>query len=177
HDQIEAMTMGDRVAVLKDGLLQQVDTPLNLYDNPRNLFVAGFIGSPAMNLIEGEVSEDGIHIGDYVVPVPRETLGKASEEKRLMLGIRPETFELGEGTDGIGIDVGVVEELGADAFLYGTVTGLSDEEKLTAQQITARISSRTPPRRGATVRLKIDPEQVHVFSQADGRRLTETTGR
>ena len=70
HDQVEAMTMGDRVAVLKDGLLQQVDTPLNLYDKPNNLFVAGFIGSPAMNLIEGEVASDGIHIGDYIVPVP-----------------------------------------------------------------------------------------------------------
>ena len=129
HDQVEAMTMGDRVAVLKDGLLQQCDTPLNLYDKPRNLFVAGFIGSPAMNLIEGDVADDGIHIGDYVVPVPRETLGKAANEKRLTLGIRPENFELGEGNDGIGIDVAVVEELGADAFLYGTVAGLSDEER------------------------------------------------
>ena len=110
--------------------------------------MAGFIGSPAMNLIEGDVADDGIHIGDYVVPVPRETLAKAPNEKRLMLGIRPENFTLGEGNDGIGIDVAVVEELGADAFLYGTVAGLSDEEKLTAQQITARISSRTPPQRG-----------------------------
>ena len=139
HDQVEAMTMGDRVAVLKDGLLQQCDTPLNLYDKPKNLFVAGFIGSPAMNLIEGDVADDGIHIGDYVVPVPRDTLAKASNEKRLTLGIRPENFDLGEGNDGIGIDVAVVEELGADAFLYGTVTGLSAEEQLTAQQITARI--------------------------------------
>ncbi len=120
HDQVEAMTMGDRVAVLKDGILQQCDTPLNLYDKPKNLFVAGFIGSPAMNLIEGDVAADGIHIGDYVVPVPRETLAKAPDEKRLMLGIRPENFALGEGNEGIGIDVAVVEELGADAFLYGT---------------------------------------------------------
>ncbi len=169
HDQVEAMTMGDRVAVLKDGLLQQCDTPLNLYDKPQNLFVAGFIGSPAMNLIEGDVADDGIHIGDYVVPVPRDTLAKAaSGEKRLTLGIRPENFTLGEGNDGIGIDVAVVEELGADAFLYGTVTGLSAEEQLTAQQITARIHSRTPPERGSTIRLRIDPEHVHVFSQANG---------
>ena len=145
---------------------------MNLYDKPRNLFVAGFIGSPAMNLIEGDVASDGIHIGDYVVPVPRDTLAKAANEKRLTLGIRPENFELGEGNDGIGIDVAVVEELGADAFLYGTVAGLSDEEQLTAQQITARISSRTPPERGSTVRLKIDPEHVHVFSQADGSRIS-----
>ena len=135
--------------------------------------MAGFIGSPAMNLIEGDVADDGIHIGDYVVPVPRDTLAKAaSDEKRLTLGIRPENFTLGEGNDGIGIDVAVVEELGADAFLYGTVTGLSDEEQLTAQQITARISSRTPPERGSTIRLRIDPEHVHVFSQANGSRLS-----
>jgi multiple sugar transport system ATP-binding protein len=172
HDQVEAMTMGDRVAVLKDGLLQQVDTPLNLYDRPRNLFVAGFIGSPAMNLMEGDVAEDGIHIGDYVVPVAREILANAPNEKRLFLGIRPENFELGSGNDGIGIDVAVVEELGADAFLYGTVTGLDEDDKLTAQQITARISSRTPPHRGSTVRLKIDPQHVHVFSEASGDRIS-----
>ncbi len=172
HDQVEAMTMGDRVAVLKDGLLQQCDTPLNLYDRPKNLFVAGFIGSPAMNLMEGDVAADGIHIGDYVVPVPRETMAKASDEKRLVLGIRPENFTLGEGAEGIGIDVAVVEELGADAFLYGTVAGLPEDDRLTAQQITARISSRTPPQRGETVRLTIDPSHVHVFSQKSGDRLS-----
>ena len=149
--------MGDRVAVLKDGILQQCDTPLNLYDRPKNLFVAGFIGSPAMNLMEGDVAADGVHIGDYVVPVPRETMAKASDEKRLVLGIRPENFTLGEGAEGIGIDVAVVEELGADAYLYGTVAGLPEDDRLTAQQITARISSRTPPQRGETVRLTIDP--------------------
>ena len=178
HDQVEAMTMGDRVAVMKDGVLQQCDTPLSLYDKPKNLFVAGFIGSPAMNLIEGDVAEDGIHIGDYVVPVPRDTLAKAAGgEKRLTLGIRPENFTLGEGNDGIGIDVAVVEELGADAFLYGTVAGLPEDEQLTANQITARISSRTPPERGSTVRLKIDPTHVHVFSQKTGDRLSPSNAR
>ena len=172
HDQVEAMTMGDRVAVLKDGVLMQCDTPLNLYDKPNNLFVAGFIGSPAMNLIEGEVAPDGIHIGDYIVPVPRDTLAKASDEKRLMLGIRPENFELDEGNAGIGIDVAVVEELGADAFIYGTVSGLSDEERLTANQVTARLHGRTPPHRGETIRLKIDAEHVHVFSEKTGLRIS-----
>ncbi|HEU5486240.1 MAG TPA: sn-glycerol-3-phosphate ABC transporter ATP-binding protein UgpC [Microlunatus sp.] len=172
HDQVEAMTMGDRVAVMKDGVLQQVDSPLHLYDRPRNLFVAGFIGSPAMNLMEAKVTEGGAAIGDYVVPVSREVLSKAADEKSLMLGIRPENFSLSDSNDGIGIDVAVVEELGADAFLYGTVTGLAEDEQLTAQQITARISSRNPPQRGTTVRLKIDPEHVHVFSQKSGDRLS-----
>ena len=73
HDQIEAMTMGDRVAVIKGGILQQCRPPQFLYDKPKNLFVAGFIGSPPMNLMEGTVADDGIHIGDYPVPVPRES--------------------------------------------------------------------------------------------------------
>jgi multiple sugar transport system ATP-binding protein len=174
HDQVEAMTMGDRVAVLKDGLLQQCDTPLKLYDAPRNLFVAGFIGSPAMNLIEGNVAPDGIHLGDYTVPVPRETLAKAPDEKNLVLGIRPENFDMSDGvSEGIGIDVGVVEELGADAFIYGTLAGIAEDELITAQQIVARIHGRKPPNRGETVRLQVDPAHVHVFSKASGDRLSE----
>jgi multiple sugar transport system ATP-binding protein len=173
HDQIEAMTMGDRVAVMKDGVLQQCDSPLHLYDKPRNLFVAGFIGSPAMNLMEAKVTEGGAAIGDYVVPVPRDVLAKAADEKTLMLGIRPENFSLSDTNDGIGIDVAVVEELGADAYLYGTLTGLAEDEQLTAQQITGRISSRTPPQRGSSVRLAVDASHVHVFSQKTGDRLSD----
>src|SRR5689334_21333266 len=94
HDQVEAMTMGDRVAVLKDGLLQQVDTPLNLYDAPKNLFVAGFMGSPAMNLIEAQIVDGGAKIGDFVVPVERALLAKAGDDKTVTLGIRPESFHI-----------------------------------------------------------------------------------
>jgi multiple sugar transport system ATP-binding protein len=172
HDQVEAMTMGDRVAVMKDGVLQQCDTPLSLYDRPRNLFVAGFIGSPAMNLIEGNVTEGGVSVGDYTVPVSREVLAKADGEKSLVVGIRPENFVLSDTGDGLGIDVAVVEELGADAYLYGTLAGLPEDQQLTAQQITGRISSRTPPQRGSSVRLGIDAGQVHVFSPKTGARLS-----
>ena len=178
HDQVEAMTMGDRVAVMKAGVLQQVDTPLALYDSPRNLFVAGFIGSPAMNLMEGPVAADGVHLGDYTVPVSREILAKAGNEKSLVLGIRPENFELSnDPNDGIGLDIGVVEELGADAFIYGTLTGIAEDELITAQQITARIHGTTPPHRGETVRLRVDPSHVHVFSKETGDRLSPTFGR
>jgi multiple sugar transport system ATP-binding protein len=170
HDQVEAMTMGDRVAVMKDGVLQQVDTPLTLYDTPANLFVAGFIGSPAMNLMSGEVVEGGVKIGDYAVPVKREVLAKAGNEKTLTLGIRPEHFSLAEA--GIPLDVAVVEELGADAYVYGTLAGLADDQKLTAQQIVARISSRRPPERGTSVRLGVDTEHIHVFSNANLDRLS-----
>ncbi|WP_375425803.1 ABC transporter ATP-binding protein [uncultured Friedmanniella sp.] len=172
HDQVEAMTMGDRVAVMKDGILQQVDSPLRLYDTPKNLFVAGFIGSPAMNLIEGTVVDGGIKVGDYTVPVPREWLTKAAGEDKLTLGIRPENFSLSETGEGIGIDVAVLEELGADAFLYGTLSGLDEDARLTAQQIVARISSRRPPARGSSVRLTADPEHFHVFSTKSGDRLS-----
>ncbi|MGA4507928.1 ABC transporter ATP-binding protein [Propionibacteriaceae bacterium G1746] len=172
HDQVEAMTMGDRVAVMSAGKLQQVDSPLALYDTPKNLFVAGFIGSPAMNLMQGKVVEGGVQIGDYVVPVAREILDKAKGEETLTLGIRPETFVLSDTGEGIGLDVAVVEELGADAYLYGTLSGLTEDERITAQQIVARISSRRPPQRGAQVRLGVDQDHVHVFSNATQDRIS-----
>ncbi len=170
HDQTEAMTMGDRVAVMKDGLLQQVDTPLALYDAPKNLFVAGFIGSPAMNLMTGKVVEGGVQIGDYTVPVSRETLAKAPGEDTLTVGIRPEALRVAE--QGIGIDIAVVEELGADSFLYGTLAGLSADEVLTAQQYVARVGARTAPHKGSVVRLTANPDQVHVFSVKTEERIS-----
>lgn len=172
HDQVEAMTMGDRVAVMKDGLLQQVDSPLALYDKPKNLFVAGFMGSPAMNLLEGPVVEGGVKIGDYVVPVAREILAKAPNDETLVLGIRPENFAVAE--QGIALDVDLVEELGADGYLYGTLAGLSPEKKIDAQQIVARVSTRTPPQRGNTIKLAAaDSRSMHVFSASTQARLND----
>ena len=141
HDQVEAMTMGDRVAVMRDGVLQQVDSPLALYDTPKNLFVAGFIGSPAMNLMEGDVVDGGVELGDYVVPVSRDVLAKVPNETKLTLGIRPEAFTL--ASEGIGLDVAVVEELGADAYLYGSLVGSGKQASIEdgeAHQVVARIS-------------------------------------
>lgn len=169
HDQVEAMTMGDRVAVMKDGVLQQCDSPLTLYDKPQNLFVAGFIGSPAMNLFEGSATEGGVKVGDYTVPVPREVLAKAGNEKTLTVGIRPENLSVAE--QGIGLDVVMVEELGADSYLYGTLTG-GHESEITGTQYVARISARQSPGRGNTVRLAADPEHLHVFSTTSGERLS-----
>ena len=170
HDQVEAMTMGDRVAVLKDGLLQQVDSPLHLYDHPDNLFVAGFIGSPAMNLLSGKLVEGGLQLGDYVVPIERDILAKASGEDTLVVGIRPENFQVADA--GISLDVDVVEETGADAYVYGTLSGLTPEEKLAAQQIVARVSARTPPQRGSVVKLAPrNADSLHIFSQKTELRL------
>ncbi|HHU39906.1 MAG TPA: sn-glycerol-3-phosphate ABC transporter ATP-binding protein UgpC [Propionibacterium sp.] len=172
HDQVEAMTMGDRVAVMKDGLLQQVASPLELYDEPKNLFVAGFIGSPAMNLIAGSVVDGGVQVGDHVVPVAREVLARAQGEADLTIGIRPEHFHTSEDGSGIAIDVAVVEELGADSYLYGTLAGLSADEKLNATQIVARLESRHPLTKRDTVRLAPDQGRMHVFSNKTGDRIS-----
>ena len=169
HDQVEAMTMGDRVCVLKDGELQQVDTPLALYDTPENLFVASFIGSPAMNIIDATPSEGGANIGTYVVPVDRTATSKLGQHGQLKVGVRPENWELvGDGEDGLAVEVVLVEELGADAYLYGSVKGASSVD-----EIVARIDPRRPPAKGSTVRLATDPEKVHVFDAESGERLSD----
>jgi multiple sugar transport system ATP-binding protein len=162
--------MGDRVAVMKDGILQQVDSPLVLYDKPANLFVAGFIGSPAMNLIEGKITEKGVQIGDYVLPIQKSVLDKAKGEDTLTVGIRPEALEVAD--EGIAVDVSIVEELGADTYLYGTLAGLTDDEKVNAQQIVARTTARHKGKAAGTVRLAADPEQLHVFSNKTQERIS-----
>ena len=173
HDQVEAMTMGDRVAVLKDGVLQQQDSPLALYDKPENLFVAGFIGSPAMNLMEGTVTEGGVTVGDYTVPVPRNVLAKVGGESRLTVGIRPENLSV-SSDGGIAMDVVMVEELGADSYLHGTLTDVTDGDRITGtEQYIARVSARHAPGRGSTVHLVPDPDHVHVFSNTSGERIND----
>jgi multiple sugar transport system ATP-binding protein len=166
HDQVEAMTMGDRVAVLKDGILQQVDTPLDLYDNPRNRFVAGFMGSPAMNLLDAEIIDGGARIGDYVIPIPREILAKAGNDKTITVGIRPEAFKVvPDGEDGLPVKVALVEELGAEAFLHGTAENIGE-------QIVARIDARMHCEKGSVMHLAAQPEQLHLFSTSTEERLT-----
>ena len=164
HDQVEAMTMGDRVAVLKDGILQQVDTPLNLYDKPANLFVAGFIGSPAMNLLKAHNVDGHAKLGDIEVPIDRDAAGQAHGD--ITIGVRPESWRIvGEG-EGIPVKVSVVEELGADGFVYGT----SGAEG-TPDQVIVRIDARRNHRKGETLWVTTDPEHVHVFESESGARL------
>ncbi len=168
HDQVEAMTMGDRVAVLKDGLLQQVDTPLNLYDKPVNSFVAGFIGSPAMNLFTVPITPQGAQLGTLTVPLPRGASDSLGNDKELVLGVRPEAFRpIQEGEAGLQTTVEVVEELGADAYVYATV-----EQDGEAQTVIARHEARTVPKRGGTLNLCVDPDNVHMFSLSTGERLS-----
>jgi multiple sugar transport system ATP-binding protein len=163
HDQVEAMTMGHRVAVLRDGRLQQVDTPRALYDHPVNTFVAGFIGSPSMNLCRVPVSDDGAALLDGVrVPLPA---GVPHGLKEIVLGLRPESLELVPG-EGIDARVDVVEELGADAYAFCLAAMPGGETRM-----VARTDWRHPPARGERVTLRPLTAEVHVFDPDSGERL------
>ncbi len=167
HDQVEAMTMGDRVAVMKDGHLQQVDTPLRLYDKPKNLFVAGFIGSPQMNLLEAVAVEGQAKVGDYLVPV--DEAASKRMKGRITVGVRPEAWRLVSAEDnGMPVRVTVVEELGADAFVYGT-SGVEG----TPSNIIVRVTGRDHVRKGETIHVTTDPHHVHVFDTDSGDRLSD----
>lgn len=168
HDQVEAMTMGDRVAVLKDGLLQQVDTPRRMYDHPNNVFVAGFIGSPSMNLIDMDITDAGVKFGNAVHPVARDTVGGANGNK-ITVGVRPEDLVLSGNGEGLAVEVDVVEELGADAYIYGHLAG----SKPTAadKPLVARVDGRNVPMKGETVHFVPKPEHVHLFDIENGQRL------
>ena len=167
HDQVEAMTMGDRVAVLKDGLLQQVDTPSHMYDNPANVFVAGFIGSPAMNLLDVGVQDSTMKFGGAELPLRREAAGEAHRAgDAVTVGVRPEDMELvGEG-QGLRTEINLVESLGADAYVYGVAT-IGDRE----HHVIARVDGRRPPAKGSVVEFAPKPGHVHVFSTESGERL------
>ncbi len=167
HDQVEAMTMGDRVAVMKDGYLQQVDSPLNLYDRPVNLFVAGFIGSPQMNLMKGTASGGKVKLGEYAVPVDEKAAHQMNGN--VTVGVRPEAWRLVTKEDGgLPVSVTVVEELGADGFVYGT-SGVEG----TPHDIIIRVSARDSVHKGDMLYVTTDPAKVHVFDSESGARLSE----
>jgi multiple sugar transport system ATP-binding protein len=166
HDQVEAMTMGDRVAVLCDGVLQQFAAPRELYLNPANVFVAGFIGSPAMNLFTLPIVDSSVSLGDWPIQLPREIAGSPSDTGEVVVGVRPEHFEL--GALGVEMEVDVVEELGADAYLYGRITGSG---KVIDQVVVARADGHNPPQKGSRVRLHPAPGHLHFFG-VDGHRIS-----
>lgn len=165
HDQVEAMTMGDRVAVLKDGLLMQVDTPRNLYDAPQNVFVAGFIGSPAMNLLELPVVDGGVKFGGSIYPVQSAVLGEAAGNT-VTVGVRPEDLELVGAGEGLAVEADVVEELGADAYVYGHAIIDGNE-----RDMVVRVDGRRPPLKGDTIHVRPQVGHVHLFDATSGLRL------
>ena len=141
HDQVEAMTMGDRVAVLKDGVLQQVDTPRALYEAPANAFVAGFIGSPAMTLMRTTVRDGRAKIGNVELAAPG--------QGEILVGVRPESWR--PTTYGLDVQVALVEELGADAYIYGTPTQASQAKTQAASvPITTHAENQLKIRRKRT---------------------------
>ena len=163
HDQVEAMTMGDRVAVLKDGLLQQCDTPRNMYDRPANVFVAGFIGSPAMNLFEVPIKDGKVLLGTSSIPMPASANPKGN---RVTLGIRPE--DLAPADEGLKVDVVMVEELGADAYVYGRMQADGEE-----YPVMARVDGRRPPKKGDTIFFAPKTDHIHLFDVETGERVND----
>jgi multiple sugar transport system ATP-binding protein len=187
HDQIEAMTLGQRVAVMRDGRIQQVDTPQELYARPANLYVAAFIGSPAMNLVEAEIADGRVRFGGHAIPLPASA---AAPDGRVVVGIRPEAFEDGSFADPslprLDARIEVVEELGADTHVLFSVAeprlevsevraATGDEDAtlgaVEGSLFTARVDPETSARPGAPLRLAIDPSRFHYFDPGTGLRL------
>ena len=181
HDQTEALTMGDRIAVIKLGILQQVGAPTELYDRPANVFVAGFIGSPSMNLNTHPVVNGKAKIGEDTVDLPAEAVNKltAEDNGQIVVGFRPEDAGLAPADDpnAFSLKVVNVEDLGSDGYIYGNIITdgsaaeasqvMSDQNKLT----TIRVNPRALPKVGATVKIKIDPAKMHLFAPSTELRL------
>jgi multiple sugar transport system ATP-binding protein len=163
HDQIEAMTMADRIVVMHDGLVEQIGAPLDLYDRPANLFVAGFIGSPAMNFLSGHIGiQAGLPVfkglGGLEIPLARAPAD--IDGKPVVLGIRPEHFAVAD--DGIPVEVIVVEPTGSETLLAVRANN---------QVITCVFRERVLPKPGETIRIRPDPGLIHIFDEATGLRM------
>jgi multiple sugar transport system ATP-binding protein len=185
HDQVEAMTLGQRVAVMRDGKVQQIDTPQVLYATPNNLFVAAFIGSPAMNLVEADVADGTVSFAGYRLPV------SGPRQGRFVVGIRPEAFQDAAFADPslpqIDVDVEVVEELGAETHVIFSVDAApvdvsgareTDEEEVILGEaqthFTARVDPQTSAKPGRPLRLAVDTTRFHYFEPETGARLAGT---
>jgi multiple sugar transport system ATP-binding protein len=188
HDQVEAMTLGHRVAVMRDGRILQVDAPQRLYQEPRDLFVAGFIGSPAMNLVEAHIDDDELVLGEFRVPLHPSRRPPHGVQGKVVVGIRPESFEdaaLAPATlPTLDVVVEVLEELGSDAHVFFFV----EAEKVTTEAIVededadtlvaesrallnARVDARTHAAVGGRLELALDPARLHFFDAETGQSL------
>ena len=204
HDQTEAMTLGDRVAVMRSGVVQQVGTPMELYDQPANLFVAGFIGSPAMNFMAGTLNGDTLTlpVGDVELPHElREKVGRVDSSKPLIAGIRPESFEVAGSADAdpergptFSAHIEVLEAMGSEFYAHFTASGNeaidSAELRELAEDsgagdvprsgeqghIVARLDPHASIRKGEDAELWLDASAVHLFDPEDGHNLTASTG-
>jgi multiple sugar transport system ATP-binding protein len=191
HDQVEAMTLGQRVAVMRDGVLQQVDAPQRLYERPTNVFVAAFIGSPSMNLLPGTIADDTLAIGSLTIPLDRDR--RPSFAGPVTVGLRPEAFEdaafAPSGLPQHAVRVEVEEELGSDTYVFFSldvdpivieeaVSENKDEDTttLTASDrslFVARVNARSRAEVGDVLTLVIDPSQLYFFSPETGQSLLD----
>jgi multiple sugar transport system ATP-binding protein len=197
HDQVEAMTLGDRVAVMRAGVIQQVDTPKELYENPVNLFVAGFIGSPAMNFLPARIDGNTIVLPMVEAPLPDELRRSLDGKHELIAGIRPENFEdaslVGDNRDRgatftTGIDV--LEWMGAELYAHFSIerqgieseelaelaeaAGAADVPSASGEEdrVVARLDSSSPAREGQDIELWVDVAKLQLFDPQTGRNLT-----
>jgi multiple sugar transport system ATP-binding protein len=202
HDQTEAMTLGDRVAVMRAGILQQVDSPRELYDNPRNIFVAGFIGSPAMNFFSGAIDGNVIHTPMGEVPLVdelrRSLESHSSGRKDVIIGVRPEDFEdanfAPEGHEGWTFDapIELTESMGAEIYAHFDFdqgnqlesdelrelqedAGTSDVPSSSSGHAVARVDAGSGVTAGQRTKLWLNTEKIHVFDPSDGHSMTRTS--
>ena len=173
HDQVEAMTMGDRVAVMNLGILQQADTPMNLYNNPANAFVAGFIGSPSMNLFLWDVADATARLGNAHIELPRSIADQVRAQQQIIIGFRPESIEVvsKDDPDASPLWINVVEELGSDAFVYGTFGQEHVVGEMLDDSITARIDPSVGVKAGDEVPIKVPVDKLHFFHPETQLRL------
>ena len=202
HDQVEAMTLGERVAVLRDGVLQQCDKPQNLYNHPANLFVAAFIGSPPMNLVEAAVDADSVSFGSTTLPITEADLS-AYRGRSVILGIRPSDLEdfdvwhtdalptievVAEVTEELGSEVNVIFPVDAPPVMTeDTIAAASDEadhdqipliaDTQEQARFCARVDARTHCRPGDKVRLSVDPARFHYFDPESGEAIDPVLAR
>jgi multiple sugar transport system ATP-binding protein len=166
HDQIEAMTMADRIVIMRDGIVEQAGAPLDLYDHPANVFVAGFIGSPAMNFLTGKVERDGggaAFVSDAGTRVPlRAEAGRVAGSGPVVCGIRPEHIVLATGEGGIAAEIAVIEPTGSETHLVA---------KAGTDQLAVLLRERAAVKAGDAVRLAVDPADIHLFEAATSNRI------
>jgi len=166
HDQVEAMTLASRIVIFDKGRIQQVGTPSEVFNQPANLFVAGFIGMPSMNLLEGEVRVDGGNVAltgpGFAFPLPRAAL----PGKQLIAGVRPQTLHLAPGAGMLQLQVDVVEYLGMESLLVGKLVGAGEG------RVTAVVPGQRADLMHQTVSLEMDPAALHVFDKDSGRRVS-----
>ena len=158
HDQIEAMTMADKIVVLRDGLVEQIGAPLDLYDTPANQFVAGFIGSPAMNFLDGRIGADGFQIDGMTLPLGAAPAG--ADGRPATYGVRPEHFRL--GGDGLPAEVVVTEPTGSETMVLAKIAG---------REITCVFKERLTAKPGETIRVLPEARHTHLFDRDSGLRL------